>query len=117
MPLLPLVNFERVERVVLSVAAVLLIGIPIIRILLGYGTLLQLLCVPFGIWCIWQAFFEGMLGGSAPLSTAEKIFAGMWLWIRRSLVGTVSAVFFSSQFLEQGTLKTATFGRFFFVRR
>lgn len=86
-------RWEKIERAVLLVAAALLIGVPVIRISLGYGTPLQLLCIPFGIWCLWQTLFEDRLDGDAPSSRTEKLYAGTWLWIRRFVVGTVAIVF------------------------
>jgi len=91
----PLEHWEKVERTALLIAAALLIGVPVIRFFLAYGTPLQLLFVPFGVWCLWQAFFEDRLDGNTPPSNTEKIFAGTWLWFRRLAVGTVAVMFFS----------------------
>ncbi|HMW18288.1 MAG TPA: hypothetical protein PKN13_08065 [Accumulibacter sp.] len=71
----------------------MLIGVPLVRFSLGYGTLVQLVCIPFGVWCIWQAFFEDRLDGDQPPSRVEKGFAVVWLWLRRLVVGTVAFVF------------------------
>jgi len=98
----PLEHWEKIERASLLIAAALLIGIPVIRIGLGYGTPLQLLCVPLGLWCVWQAFFEDRLDGNKAPSVTERIFARTWLWFRRLVVGIVALGFLS--FAAYGTL-------------
>lgn len=86
-------RWERIERYLLVVAAALLIGAPIVRFVLGYGGLVQFLLTPFGLWCIWQAFYEDRLDDNTPPSKMEQLFAFSWLWARRLVVGGVGVVF------------------------
>jgi hypothetical protein len=89
-------NFERWERIepyLLVVAAALLIGTPAIRFAFGHGGLVQFLLVPFGFWCVWQAFYEDRLDEGLPPSKAERFFAFSWVWTRRVTVGSVGLAF------------------------
>ena len=87
-------RWQRIERVVLSVVAVLSIGTPILRFFLGYGVGFLFL-IPVGLWCIWQAFFEDLVDESTPPSVTERVFYYSWLWVRRIIVGGVGIVFIS----------------------
>jgi hypothetical protein len=82
-------RWERVERIVLLSFAALLIAGPIVRLSLGGGDFTQLLLLPFGIWCIWQAFFEDRLESGVPPSVGERLIATGWLWVRRLVLWAI----------------------------
>ena len=92
-------RWERVERVVLLSFAVLLIAGPIVRLSLGGGNFTQLLLLPFGIWCIWQALYEDRLDNQTQTTFLERLLAFAWLWTRRLVVGGVGVLFLAAGFL------------------
>ena len=85
--------WERVERAALIVFGSLFIAVPLGRLALGYGGLTQLLLLPFGFWCFWQAFYEDRLDDGAPPTVTERVLAVSWLMARRFTVGTVGLIF------------------------
>jgi hypothetical protein len=92
-------RWERVERVVLlSFAALLIVG-PIVRLSLGHGDFIQLLFLPFGVWCIWQALYEDRLDDQTSTTFLERLLAFAWLWTRRLVVGGVGMLFLIMGFL------------------
>ncbi|WP_440110929.1 hypothetical protein [Acidovorax sp. BL-A-41-H1] len=54
----------------------------------GGGALL--LCA---YWALWQAMYEDTLGSSVPPSLGERVMMGLWLWGRRLVLGSISALF------------------------
>jgi hypothetical protein len=54
----------------------------------GGGVLL--LCA---YWALWQALYEDKLGSSVTPSRGEKVMFGLWLWGRRLVLGSISALF------------------------
>lgn len=54
----------------------------------GGGALL--LCA---YWALWQALYEDKLGTSVPPSRGERVMAALWLWGRRLVLGSISALF------------------------
>jgi hypothetical protein len=89
----PLERWEKIERASLLIVAALLILVPVIRVVFGYGTPVQLLWAPVGFWCVWQALFEDRLDGNTAPSVTERVIAGAWLWFRRIVLGTVALGF------------------------
>jgi hypothetical protein len=54
----------------------------------GGGALL--LCA---YWALWQALYEDKQGSSVPPSLGERVMMGLWLWGRRLVMGSISALF------------------------
>lgn len=54
----------------------------------GGGALL--LCA---FWALWQALHEDKLGSSEPSSSGERVMMSFWLWGRRLMLGSISALF------------------------
>lgn len=92
-------RWGQVEPFVFLALGLLLTLAPCIRLYLGYGGIGQLLFIPVGAWCFWQALYECRLDALTPPSFAEKSLASLWLWTRRLVLWGVGAVFLGLSYL------------------
>lgn len=43
-------------------------------------------------WALWQALYEDKLGSPVPPSRSERVMMALWLWGRRLVLGSISAL-------------------------
>jgi len=51
-----------------------------------------LFLVPFTFWVFWQALYEDNLGTNKPPTRGERIMFALWVWARRLVLGSISAL-------------------------
>ncbi len=80
-------RWEVVERRVLAVVGIALIALDVWLATDTESVLFAVLLVPIIFWIFWQAFFEGKRGSTEPVSGAERMLYGTYLWVRRLVLG------------------------------
>ncbi|MFN7856224.1 MAG: hypothetical protein ACK5OA_06535 [Acidovorax sp.] len=49
--------------------------------------------VPFTFWVFWQSLYEDNLDTSDPPTRGERVMFSLWVWARRLVLGSASALF------------------------
>lgn len=82
-------RWEHIERWTLVAVSIGIFFAVVRFILFGLGHPVVLVLVPVGFWALWQAFFEDRLESEVPPSTAERVLATAWVWVRRLVLWAI----------------------------
>lgn len=85
-------RWEIVEHRILVATGIALIALSAWLLIDGGRAFVVVLLAPVIFWVFWQAFFEGKLGSTEPVSGAERLMYGMYLWVRRLVIGGIALV-------------------------
>lgn len=80
-------RWEIVERKVLVVVGIALIALAVWLTTDTESVLFTVLLAPVIFWVFWQAFFEDKRDSTKPVSGAERLLYGTYLWVRRLVLG------------------------------
>lgn len=87
-------RWEIIERRVLVAVGIALVAFgawAVVR--MQMGIVVAVLLLPVIFWVFWQASHEDKLGTVAPISAAERMMYGAYLWARRLLLGGIALAF------------------------
>ncbi len=76
-------RWEVMERRVLIAVGIVLVSLSAWLVMDGERAFFAILLAPIIFWVFWQAFFEDKFGSNEPVSGAERLMQGTFLWARR----------------------------------
>jgi len=80
-------RWEIVERRILVAVGIALIALAVWLATDTESVLFTVLLAPVIFWVFWQAFFEDKRDSTKPVSGAERLLYGTYLWVRRLVLG------------------------------
>ena len=85
-------RWEVMERRVLIAVGIVLISLSAWLVMDGERAFFAILLAPIIFWVFWQAFFEDKSNSNEPVSGAERLLHGTFLWTRRLVIGGIALV-------------------------
>lgn len=85
-------RWEVVERRVLIAVGIALTSLSAWLVMDGERAFFAMLLAPITFWVFWQAFFEDKSNSHEPVSGAERLMHGTFLWARRLVIGGIALV-------------------------
>lgn len=85
-------RWEVIERRVLIAVGIVLVSLSAWLVMDGERAFFAILLAPIIFWVFWQAFFEDKFDSNEPVSGAERLVHGTFLWARRLVIGGIALV-------------------------
>ena len=85
-------RWEVMERRVLIAVGIVLISLSAWLVMDGERAFFAILLAPIIFWVFWQALFEDKSNSNEPVSGAERLMHGAFLWTRRLVIGGIALV-------------------------